>query len=67
MENMRDTQTHYMTPSNYVDYTHFGGIICDSDFCTDYKGTRNIANRIISDWKFDEQCRKNIKIRNKKV
>jgi hypothetical protein len=24
-----------------------------SDFCTDYEGSRNIADRIISDWKDD--------------
>lgn len=38
----------------------YGGYIFASDFCTDYEGTRNIANRIVSDWQFDEQCRKNI-------
>ena len=53
------TNRKYYTPSNYADHTKFGGTICASDFCTDYEGTRNIANRIASDWKFDEQCRKN--------
>lgn len=38
----------------------YGGYIFASDFCTDYEGTRNIAERIINDWKFDKQCKKNI-------
>lgn len=47
-----------------VDHTTFGGIIYLSDFETDYKGKNNangstIAKRIISDKKFDKQCRKN--------
>lgn len=38
----------------------FGGYIYPSDFVTDYDGSRNIADRIFSDWRFDESCRKNI-------
>ena len=56
---MREIRNYYATPSNYADHSTFGGIICASDFCTDYEGTRNIANRIASDWKFDECCKKN--------
>lgn len=66
MENMRETQTHYTIPNNCAEHTRFGGLICNYDFCTDYKETRNIASRITSDWKFDEQCKKNIKIRKGK-
>ena len=62
---MRETRNYYIIPSNYTDHTRFGGTICASDFCTDYEGTRNIANRIVSDWKFDEQCRKNTLNRGK--
>jgi hypothetical protein len=52
-----------------VDRTKFGGLIKLSDFNTDYRGKDNtygspIAQRIISDWKFDEQCRKNVESRN---
>ncbi len=57
---------HYTTSSNYADHTRFGGIICASDFCTDYEGTRNIASRIASDWKFDNACKKNIENKNRK-
>ena len=41
----------------------YGGNIYQSDFCTVYEGTRNIAKRIVSDWKFDEQCRNDTKAR----
>lgn len=50
-----------------TDHTRFGGIIHPSDFNTGYIKDNNygssIANRIISDWHFDRQCMKNIKIR----
>lgn len=38
----------------------YGGEIFASDYCTDYEGTRNIASRIATDFKFDELCKKNI-------
>ena len=46
-----------------VDHTKFGGIIYHSDFDTIYTN-RNIASRIVSDWIFDKQCRKNIESKN---
>lgn len=46
--------------------TTFGGKIYPSDFNTDYEGTRNIAARILSDWMFDEQCRRNAVSRDRK-
>ena len=42
----------------------FGGLILSSDFDTQ-KGEYHIADRIISDWRFDEKCRQNIKMRKK--
>lgn len=51
---------------NYKYQNTYRGNICSSDFCTDYEGTRNIAERIESDWKFDEQCKRNIFSRNRK-
>lgn len=42
----------------------FGGKIYLSDFDTAYCDG-NSAQRIASDWKFDEQCRKFIKSREK--
>lgn len=47
-----------------ADYSTFGGIIYPSDFNTNYS-SGTIAQRIISDKNFDEQCRRNIKLRNK--
>lgn len=44
----------------------YGGCIYESDFNLEYTGTRNIAQRIISDWAFDKQCKENIKLREKK-
>lgn len=64
---------NYTTRNYNVDHSTFGGIIYQSDFETDYRGKDNnngssIAQRIISDFLFDERCRKNIenRERNKK-
>lgn len=53
-----------------IDHATFGGIIYPSDFNTDYRGKDNtygspIAQRIISDQKFDQQCKKAIEGRKK--
>lgn len=53
---------------NMADYKRFGGFIYESDFCTNFKGEGNhngssIAQRIESDLKFDEQCKRNMKMR----
>lgn len=60
----------YTTEKYNVDHSTFGGIIYQSDFETDYRGKDNnngssIAQRIVSDLKFDEQCRKNIENRER--
>ena len=44
-----------ITSSNYINYTTFGGVIYDFD---GYVSMASMAERIISDWKFDERCRK---------
>ena len=44
---------------NHKHQDTYGGTIHISDFNTYYEGTRNIAERIESDWKFDEQCKRN--------
>lgn len=38
----------------------FGGVIYSSDFSTDHDGTRDVADRICKDWRFDEQCKRNM-------
>lgn len=54
----------------YISYTYspttFGGIIYLSDFESDYEPRTNkdkssiIASRIMNDWRFDQQCKKNL-------
>lgn len=59
---------------NYIenykqDHTRFGGTIYLGDFETDYRGDNHelstIAQRIASDMKFDEGCRRDAKNKNK--
>ena len=62
------TTTFYRTGNYQPDHSTFGGIINFSDFCTDYnrsEKSKSWADRIVSDWKFDDQCRKNIENKNK--
>lgn len=67
-------ETFYRTGNYNTDPTRFGGLIHYSDFNTDFRGKDNtngseIARRIMSDRKFDMQCKRNIennKSRNKK-
>ena len=50
---------NYYTPSNYnADYSTCGSLIYNYDF-DGYVSMTTMAERIISDWKFDERCRKN--------
>lgn len=48
-----------------VDHTKFGGVIYSSDFST-MKPNGNFAERIASDLRFDEDCRKNLVTRSRK-
>ena len=53
----------YRTGNYKVDHTTFGGLICQSDFNTDYRRNTNangsvVASKIASDWRFDESCKK---------
>lgn len=47
----------------------FGGIICESDYNTEYRGQNSkqssIATRIVAAWKFDYQCKQNINSRKR--
>lgn len=56
-----------MTETNYIknykqNNSRFGGVIYRGDF-DEYHSLTNIAARIASDLRFDERCRKNIKMR----
>lgn len=46
-------RTVTITSKNHKYANTYGGDIYASDFCTDYEGSRNIAERIASDCKFD--------------
>ena len=59
---METTTTFYRTENYKPDHTTFGGTINFSDFCTDHnrsEKSKSWAERIVSDWRFDEQCKKN--------
>lgn len=62
---MKMPEEFYRTGHYETDHATFGGLIRFTDFCTDYRGKDEnkspIADRIISDWKFDESCKKNIR------
>ena len=62
------TRNYYTTGNYNVNHSTFGGIINFSDFCTDHnrsEKSKSWSERIVSDWKFDEQCKKNIENRNR--
>lgn len=48
-----------------TDHSKFSGLIYQTDFDTEYNREKNIASRIAADWRFDEQCRKDSKLRDK--
>ena len=59
---MEMTRNYYTTGNYQTDHTTFGGTINFSDFCTDHnrsEKSKSWAERIVSDWRFDEQCKKN--------
>ena len=63
---MKETRNYYTTQSSsYTDYSTFSGIISNYDF-DGHPTIKDIASRILSDWKFDEMCKKNIENRNRK-
>ena len=50
--------TNYYTTRNYKpDHSTCGSVIYNYDF-DGYVSMTSMAERIISDWKFDEKCRK---------
>ena len=59
-------KTVTITSKNHKYANTYGGNICQSDFCTDFTNG-NMADRIFSDWRFDEQCRKNVINTNRKI
>lgn len=61
---MTETRNYYTTTRNYADHSTFGGLIYNYDF-DGYNSLSSIAERIASDWKFDNTCKQNALNRNK--
>ena len=55
---MEMTTTFYRTGNYKPDHSTFGGTISNHDY-DGHETMSDIAAPIVSDWKFDEQCRKN--------
>ena len=53
------TRNYYTTGNYKSDYSTCGSVIYNYDF-DGYVSMKDMAERIISDWKFDEQRRKDI-------
>ena len=54
---------YYRTGNYKPDYSTCGGVIYNYDF-DGYVSMTSMAERIISDWKLDEQCKKNAESRD---
>lgn len=61
---MELTTTFYKTGNYKPDHSTCGSVIYNYDF-DGYVSMKDMAERIISDWKIDERCRKNTEARNK--
>ena len=58
------TRNYYTTGNYKPDHSTCGSAIYNYDF-EGYVSMSDMAERIISDWKFDEQCKKNMENRNR--
>lgn len=56
------TEAYYKTRNYNTNHSAFGGLIYNYDF-DNYISMSNIAERIVSDSKFDKQCKRNIENR----
>ena len=59
------TRNYYTTGNYKSDNSTCGSVIYNYDF-DGYVSITSMAERIISDWKFDDKCKKNAENRNKK-
>ena len=58
------TRNYYRTENYKPDHSTCGSVIYNYDF-DGYVSMADMAERIISDWKFDERCRKLTEIKNR--
>ena len=57
------TRNYYRTGNYKPDHSTCGSVIYNYDF-DGYVSMADMAERIISDWKLDEQCKKNAESRD---
>ena len=57
-------RNYYRTNNYKPDHSTCSSIIYNYDF-DGYVSMADMAERIISDWKFDEKCRKNVESRDR--
>ena len=60
------TEEFYYVENYEIDHSTFGGSIFNGDFDAHYS-LADITERILSDMKFDEQCRKNAESRARRI
>lgn len=58
------TRNYYTTGNYKLDHSTCGSQIYNYDF-DGYVSMSSMAERIISDWEFDKQCKKNIENRDR--
>ena len=61
---MEMTRNYYTTGNYNTDHTTCGSVIYNYDF-DGYVSMKDMAERIISDWKFDKQRRKDVSNRDR--
>ena len=59
------TRNYYTTGNYNVNHSTCGSVIYNYDF-DGYVSMTDMAERIISDWKFDNDCKKNVENRDMK-
>ena len=59
------TKEFYRTGNYKIDHSTYGGIINSFDF-DGHCSMANVADKIMDDLRFDEQCRKNLESRTRK-
>ena len=59
------TRNYYTTGNYNVNYSTCGSVIYNYDF-DGYVSMASMTERIISDWKFDYDCKKNAENRDRK-
>ena len=59
------TRNYYRTENYKPDYSTCGSVIYNYDF-DGYVSMVDMAESIISDWKFDDDCKKNAENRDRK-